>query len=1014
MRRSLPVAVTVALVATLLTATPATAQDQPRSAVPLLGAPADLDAGEAVVAPVSDDAHPVTPEVELVSFDEEPAEGTPEAVVEEAASEEAASDEAAADDAVSDEASAESEPDAGVETPLEDDASADGTDGTDALVGEEDGDAAQGDDAHGDESAAGDAAEGDAHVEDAEDDAAQGEDAHGHDHDASGTDLTTQVYASEETPELALLGVTWEIESAPTDLVVEMRTRTGEEWTDWEHLHVEETETRDDEADVAQARSGTTPVALVDVDAVEVRLASDDALPVGASMAVIDPGESTADSAPVTTQATTASAMTTTSTNRPTIYSREQWGADERMMQWTPSQGRVQGITIHHTVNTNNYTQAQVPALMRSIYSYHAQDWGRGWGDIGYNFVVDRFGRIWEGRSGGIDQAPTGAHATGLNSNYAGVSLLGNFDITPVPSAAFLAVARLSAWKLSMHGVTSPYGSVTLDAGTFSRINGHRDSKQTTCPGKYMYNRLGEMRTRISGYLGSFSGRSLDRDLDGDGHADLVVRHGTSVSLMSTVDQGVLSFSRRGTGWSGTKTTSAGDVNGDGHPDLYVIRSSGRMHLYLSTSSGDIRRTSSGTVAVGWGSVSAVAGGVDWNGDGRDDVVTRRGDGTLWLNRGTGGGGLQAGTRLSSASWKQFESITLVPDFSNGRPALLARSKTDGTLYVRVRTTSGGLGSARAIGTSTWRDAAFIAGTPDIVGADGGDLLMVEKDGDLWLIPGTGTGSVVARDKVYLGRAPSDTRRVIPFERTDGVAGFHVVPSSPSIAMRRYAFRWTAHAYEDLKPTGLTVASGDRVVAAGDWDADGRADLMVVRSNGRLMLHVGTGKGRFAATGQQVATGWSSFSAVVGVPNLRGDGVAGVIGWYRSSGKLWYYPSDGDDGFGTRVLISNGATGMDLLVNAGRWNGGGATDLLMRGADSKRLFLYDGNGPGLAFPPTSKTSTYNQMTAIVGVGDVTGDGKPDLAMINSAGALKIYAGDGKGGLTRWREYSTWPRSASLS
>jgi uncharacterized protein with LGFP repeats len=66
---------------------------------------------------------------------------------------------------------------------------------------------------------------------------------------------------------------------------------------------------------------------------------------------------------------------------------------------------------VHHTVNANDYSSAEVPGIIRSIYAYHMQ--GRGWSDIGYNFLVDRFGRLWEGRSGGIDRPVIGAHTWG-------------------------------------------------------------------------------------------------------------------------------------------------------------------------------------------------------------------------------------------------------------------------------------------------------------------------------------------------------------------------------------------------------------------------------------------------------------------------------------------------------------------------------------------------------------------------------------------------------------------------
>ena len=68
---------------------------------------------------------------------------------------------------------------------------------------------------------------------------------------------------------------------------------------------------------------------------------------------------------------------------------------------------------VHHTVNANDYTRDEVPGILRSIYAYHTQS--RGWSDVGYNFLVDRFGRIWEGRYGGVDRPVVGAHTLGYN-----------------------------------------------------------------------------------------------------------------------------------------------------------------------------------------------------------------------------------------------------------------------------------------------------------------------------------------------------------------------------------------------------------------------------------------------------------------------------------------------------------------------------------------------------------------------------------------------------------------------
>ena len=135
---------------------------------------------------------------------------------------------------------------------------------------------------------------------------------------------------------------------------------------------------------------------------------------------------------------------------KPTIYSRAQWGANEKMREQSPpSYGTVKTGFIHHTVNANNYTAAQVPALLRGIYAYHTQS--RGWRDIGYNYLVDRFGRIWEGRYGGVNRAVVGAHTLGYNEVSFAMSAIGNFDIARPPPAVrrrLRAAVRLEAVDL--------------------------------------------------------------------------------------------------------------------------------------------------------------------------------------------------------------------------------------------------------------------------------------------------------------------------------------------------------------------------------------------------------------------------------------------------------------------------------------------------------------------------------------------------------------------------------------
>ena len=110
----------------------------------------------------------------------------------------------------------------------------------------------------------------------------------------------------------------------------------------------------------------------------------------------------------------------------PTIYSRADWGADERLRDCCVEYGEVHAGFVHHTVNANGYSRAEVPAILRGIYAYHTQS--RGWRDIGYNFLIDRFGRIWEGRYGGITLPVVGAHTLNYNENSFAASAIGNYQ----------------------------------------------------------------------------------------------------------------------------------------------------------------------------------------------------------------------------------------------------------------------------------------------------------------------------------------------------------------------------------------------------------------------------------------------------------------------------------------------------------------------------------------------------------------------------------------------------------
>ncbi|MFN2616548.1 MAG: peptidoglycan recognition protein [Thermoleophilaceae bacterium] len=192
---------------------------------------------------------------------------------------------------------------------------------------------------------------------------------------------------------------------------------------------------------------------------------------------------------------------------RPAIVPRSGWNAGQCPPREAPDYGTVKTAFVHHTVNANDYTREEAPDIVLAICRYHRNS--NGWNDIGYNFLVDRFGTIYEGRAGGVDAPVVGAQAQGYNAQSTGVANIGTFSDVPQTHDALVAMARLIRWKLPISGAPT-YGYTTLvSAGGSSnrypsgahvrvrRVIGHRDTGQTECPGNALYNQLPELRSLV-------------------------------------------------------------------------------------------------------------------------------------------------------------------------------------------------------------------------------------------------------------------------------------------------------------------------------------------------------------------------------------------------------------------------------------------------------------------------------------------------------------------------------------
>ncbi|MEU6773435.1 peptidoglycan recognition protein [Streptomyces sp. NPDC046759] len=369
----------------------------------------------------------------------------------------------------------------------------------------------------------------------------------------------------------SLVGIVWDDPHAEVHGQVRVRTRSARtgSWSGWQDV---ETHNADQGADPASAprdarrlRGATAPLWVGESAGVDVRVHSDGTgtrnsgtgrprppLPSGLRLQLVDPGKeaphgSTPDdpsrTAPRTDATSAASAADTDIARfgaldipelgkraterelvrlkgpvtepyigpRPRIVTRRGWGADESLREpgfaYTK---KIKAVFVHHTASGDTYTCAQAPSVIRSIYRYHVES--MGWRDIGYNFLVDKCGTLYEGRAGGAAKAVLGAHTPGFNGDTMGIAVIGTYGATKPPRAAVTAVARLAAWKLGLYDA-DPRGSTYLTSGggnlyprgkkvRLNVISGHRDGFATECPGKSLYARLGTARSGAARYQG--------------------------------------------------------------------------------------------------------------------------------------------------------------------------------------------------------------------------------------------------------------------------------------------------------------------------------------------------------------------------------------------------------------------------------------------------------------------------------------------------------------------------------
>ena len=340
-------------------------------------------------------------------------------------------------------------------------------------------------------------------------------DAHdGHDHSGpdreAGNELKPAVVTDpiQTDTSFGLVGVAFDA-APPSQTAVQVRVKESGGWSDWEDLAVNFGHGPDqDTAEFEQVQHTTEPLLTGPSDAVQVRVdtPNGEELP-AAEVQTVEATESEAD-ADVASQGGPA-AQANAATPQPAIISRAGWGADESLRNGCPGLTDAAKIGfVHHTASTSNYTELGAPSQLRSIYSWTTSN---GYCDMPYNFFVDQYGNIYEGRGGGVHLPVRSGATASFNSGSFSVAALGNYSVAPGNGVGKTknAIAKLAAWKLALTG-RSATGTEALTAGgypggaargtvqTFNRISGHRDAISTSCPGDALYPELASIRANAA------------------------------------------------------------------------------------------------------------------------------------------------------------------------------------------------------------------------------------------------------------------------------------------------------------------------------------------------------------------------------------------------------------------------------------------------------------------------------------------------------------------------------------
>ncbi|MDN4645555.1 GH25 family lysozyme [Arthrobacter sp. PsM3] len=456
------------------------------------------------------------------------------------------------------------------------------------------------------------------------------------------------------------------------------------------------------------------------------------------------------------------------------------------------------------------------------------------------------------------------------------------------------------------------------------------------------------------------------------------------------------------------RLVAPGDFDGDGLADQIQRRADGELWFYPGNGAGQF--LAGRRIGSGWGIYDRVLGVGDYNSDGKNDLVARKLDGSLWFYAGTGtvsatDEGYRPAVRIGEFGWDAFDSLLGVRDFDgDGKPDLVARTP-DGSLYLYSGTGTGQTGTARKIDFG-WQIFDQLIAIRDFDGDGTNDLAGRRPDGTLWLYSNTGRAALVNGRQIgsgwgiyndIVGTGDANGDRMADFVAGDATGAVYFYAGT---AMKDQGYQ-TARKIGDYGWGGF-----DALVAVQDFNGDGKGDLLARKPDGSLWFYPGNGTGAYGTPKKIGDYGWEVFDAFAGVGDFNGDGKNDLVA-RKPDGTLWLY-----QGTGRVDTASNGYSGatkiglagwevFDTITGVGDFNGDGKNDLLARKPDGS-LWLYKGTGKvdaaNSGYQGAVKVGDYgwDAFDQLVGAGDFNADGKNDLLARRPDGTLWLYPGDGSG------------------